>query len=72
MVEIIGAENIAKCFTDVVEAAAFEQIKAVCDEAAFKDCVNTVLGAAEKKSIASDDDLLAYQNKMKERKGTHT
>ena len=37
MVEIIGANNTAKCFTDVVETAAFEQIKAVCDEAAFKD-----------------------------------
>ena len=37
MVEIIGANNTAKCFTDVVETAAFEQIKAVCDEPAFKD-----------------------------------
>ncbi len=37
MVEIIGANNTAKCFTDVVETAAFEQIKAVCDEVAFKD-----------------------------------
>ena len=37
MVEIIGANNTAKCFTDVVETAAFEQIKAVCDEPAFSD-----------------------------------
>ena len=42
------------------------------NETAFKDCVNTVLGVSEKKSIASDDDLLAYRNKMKERKGTHS
>ncbi len=37
MVEIIGANNIAKCFTDVVEAVAIEQIRAVCDEKAFSD-----------------------------------
>ena len=39
-------------------------------EAAFKDCVNTIRGATQAKNIASDDDLLAFRNKLKERKGT--
>ena len=40
------------------------------NETAFKDCVATVLGASQKKAISSDDDLLAFRNKLKERKGT--
>ncbi len=40
------------------------------NEAAFKDCVATVLGLARKKSISSDDDLMAFRNQLKERKGT--
>ena len=39
-------------------------------EAAFGDCVRTILGATQAKNIASDDDLLAFRNKLKERKGT--
>ena len=37
---------------------------------AFMDCINTIRGAKAKKSIASDDDLLAFRNKLKESKGT--
>jgi DNA primase len=39
-------------------------------EAAFRDCVATIRGATQKKNITSDDDLLAFRNKLKERKGT--
>ena len=39
-------------------------------EAAFKDCVNTIRGVTQAKNISSDDDLLAFRNKLKERKGT--
>ena len=39
-------------------------------EAAFKDCVNTIRGATQVKNISSDDDLLAFRNKLKESKGT--
>ena len=39
-------------------------------ETAFKDCVSTIRGAVQVKSIASDDDLLAFRDKLKERKGT--
>ncbi len=38
MVEIRGTYNTARCFTDVLEERAAEQIRAVCDQAAFKDC----------------------------------
>jgi hypothetical protein len=37
---------------------------------AFRDCVATILGEKQAKSISSDDDLLAFRNKLKERKGT--
>ncbi len=39
-------------------------------EAAFTDCIRTIHGATQSKNIASDDDLLAFRNKLKERKGT--
>ncbi|MBQ2799211.1 MAG: RtcB family protein, partial [Ruminiclostridium sp.] len=35
MTEIIGKYNTAICFTDNIEQTATEQIKTVCDEAAF-------------------------------------
>ena len=40
------------------------------NESAFQDCVNTILGQKQAKNIASDDDLLAFRDKLKERKGT--
>ncbi len=39
-------------------------------EAAYKDCVAAIRGAAEAKNITSNDDLLAFRNKLKESKGT--
>ena len=40
------------------------------NEAAFADCIRTVLNAGAKK-VSSDDDLLALRNKLKESKGTN-
>ena len=40
------------------------------NETAFRDCVRTVLAQRQSKTVASDDDLLAFRNKLKERKGT--
>ncbi len=40
------------------------------NETAFKDCVNTIRGESQVKNITSDDDLLAFRNKLKESKGT--
>lgn len=36
MIEIIGRFNTAVCYTNELEPTAYEQIKAVCDEEAFK------------------------------------
>ena len=48
----------------------YEQQDGPVSEAAFRDCVNKILGEKQVKNIASDDDLLAFRNKLKERKGT--
>ena len=40
------------------------------NETAFKDCVATIRGETQVKNISSDEDLLAFRNKLKERKGT--
>lgn len=40
------------------------------NEKAFKDCVAIIRGEAQVKKIASNDDLLAFRNKLKESKGT--
>ena len=37
---------------------------------AFADCVHTIIGEKQAKSVATDDDLMAFRNKLKERKGT--
>jgi DNA primase len=39
-------------------------------DAAFMDCVRTIQSEAQSKNITSDDDLLSFRNKLKERKGT--
>ncbi len=51
-------------------------IAAICNkqqgpvsETAYRDCVKTVLGESQAKGIESDDDLLAFRNKLKESKG---
>lgn len=41
-------------------------------EQAFADCVRTILAEHQAKSVSSEDDLLAFQNKLKERKGLRT
>ena len=37
---------------------------------AFKDCVATVLSQHQSAEVATDDDLMALRDKLKERKGT--
>lgn len=39
------------------------------DEAAFRDCVRIIQTEYQSSQVASEDDLLAYRNKLKERKG---
>ncbi len=40
------------------------------NEAAFSDCVKTVLGLSQAAKVTTDDELLAFRNKLKESKGT--
>ena len=39
------------------------------NETAFRDCIKTILAENESRGIASDDDLMALRNKLKESKG---
>ena len=51
-------------------AAIAQQQEGPVSEQAFKDCVAIIRDESQRKNISSDDDLLALQNKFKERKGT--
>ncbi len=51
-------------------AAICQRQQGPVNEKAFRDCVRTVRESAQAKNIASDDDLLAFRNKLKESKGT--
>jgi hypothetical protein len=42
------------------------------NEKAFRDCVGTILRENAAKQVDSDEDLMAFRNKLKERKGTGT
>ena len=39
------------------------------DENALRDCIRTIQSEHQRTSVASDDDLLAFANKLKDRKG---
>ena len=40
------------------------------NETAFSDCVKTILNVSQATSVATDEDLLNFRNKLKESKGT--
>ena len=48
-----------------------QQQSGPASEKGFRDCVTTILRANEAKQVESDEDLLAFRNKLKERKGTN-
>jgi DNA primase len=39
------------------------------NENALRDCIGTIRGEHQANSVSNDDDLLAYRNKLKDRKG---
>ncbi len=51
-------------------AGICQRQQGLVNEDAFRDCVRTIMGAAQVKNVESDDDLLALRNKLKESKGT--
>jgi len=40
------------------------------NETAFRDCIKIILGEQQSRRVSTDDDLLAFRNKLKESKGT--
>ena len=49
--------------------AILQRHEAPVSEEAFADCLRTVQSEYQAAGVSSEDDLLAYQNKLKERKG---
>lgn len=43
MIEVVGQYNTAICYTGELEEAAAGQIKAVCDQSAFADCIIRIM-----------------------------
>jgi len=46
-----------------------QRLQGPVNREAFRDCVQTVRNASQAGNVASNDDLLAFRNKLKERKG---
>ena len=71
-----GMEVTLAAITDL-SAEEMSHIVGLCqrregpvNEEAFFDCVKTILQIAQAGNVSSDDDLLAFRNKLKESKGT--
>ena len=47
----------------------YHRLQGPVSEQAFLDCVRTVKAEREASAVSTTDDLLAYQNKLRERKG---
>jgi hypothetical protein len=52
-------------------AAIHQRQQGPASEAAFKDCIKTIHSVRQAAKVTSDDDLLAFQNKLRESKGTN-
>ena len=48
----------------------FQRQQGPVNETAFRDCIDTIRGSRQAATIASNEDLLAFRNKLKESKGT--
>ena len=48
----------------------YQKLQGPVNEAAFHDCIKTLKGAQQAARVSSDDDLLAFRNKLRESKGT--
>ena len=49
-----------------------QRLQGPVNEDALQDCVRIILAEHQASNVSSEDDLLAYQNKLKERKGIKT
>jgi len=71
-----GMEVSLRVLEDV-SAEEMSHLAGVCqkhtgpvNETAFRDCIKIVLGEQQSRRVSTDDDLLAFRNKLKESKGT--
>ncbi len=71
-----GMEVSLRVLEDV-SAEEMSHLAGVCqkhtgpvNETAFRDCVKIVLGEQQSRRVSTDDELLAFRNKLKESKGT--
>ena len=53
-------------------AMIFQRQQGPVSEQAFIDCVRTIRAEHQAAGITTEEDLLAYQSKLKKRKGIHT
>lgn len=51
-------------------AGVCQRVSGPVNETAFRDCVAIILSRQEASRVSSDEELLAFRNKLKERKGT--
>jgi len=71
-----GLEVSLGVLTDLSEeemshiAAIAQRQQGPANETAFRDCVKILRAESQAKRVASDDDLLAFRNKLRESKGT--
>jgi DNA primase len=71
-----GAEVTVGALTDLSQeemshvTGILQRLQGPASRDAFRDCVQTVRSVSQAASIQSDDELLAFRNKLKERKGT--
>ena len=71
-----GLEVNLSVLTDLSEeemshiVAIVQRQQGPVNEAAFRDCIQILRSESQAKRVTSDDDLLAFRNKLKESKGT--
>ena len=71
-----GAEVSLGALTDLSQeemshvTGIVQRLQGTVSRDAFRDCVQTVRSLNLAANIQSDDELLAFRNKLKERKGT--
>ncbi len=72
----LGAEVTLAALTDLTPeemshvVGVLQRRQGPVSETAFRDCVSAIRGSRQAAEIRNDDDLLAFRNKLKERKGT--
>ena len=72
-----GGMEVSLRVLEDVSAEEMSHLAGICqkqtgpvNETAFRDCIKIVLGEQQSRQVSTDDDLLAFRNKLKESKGT--